>query len=89
MKNFHFETPQHKTLECETFVRSMQNLKHQGDFGGTIRLRCLEPLFVGIKKFMKATMRGDAFFIYALPSLDVEPHPHENSFLIPKIQGCV
>jgi len=33
--------------------------------------------FVGTKTFMKATIRGDAFLIYALPSLNVEPHPHE------------
>jgi hypothetical protein len=33
-------------------------------------------LFVGTKTFMKATIRGDAFLIYALPSLNVEPHPH-------------
>jgi hypothetical protein len=25
---------------------------------------------------MKAVKRGDAFLIYALPSLDVEPRPH-------------
>jgi hypothetical protein len=67
----------------------MQNLKHQGDLGGTIRPRCLEPLFVGIKKFLTTSTRGDAFFIYILPSLNVEPHPHENSFLVPKIQGCI
>jgi hypothetical protein len=26
---------------------------------------------------MKAATRGDAFFIYVLPSPGVEPHPHE------------
>jgi hypothetical protein len=40
----------------------MQNLKHQGNFGGTKRLRCFEPLFVETKTFMKAAMKGDAFF---------------------------
>jgi hypothetical protein len=34
-------------------------------------------LFVGAKAFMKATTRINAFLIYVLPSLDVEPHPHE------------
>jgi hypothetical protein len=34
-------------------------------------------LFVGAKTFMKATTKGDAFFIYVLPSPNVEPHPHE------------
>jgi hypothetical protein len=34
-------------------------------------------MFVGAKTFMKVATRGDAFFIYTLPSLDVEPHPHE------------
>jgi hypothetical protein len=26
---------------------------------------------------MKAATKGDSFFIYVLPSLHVEPHPHE------------
>jgi hypothetical protein len=26
-KSLHFETSQYETLECETFIRSMQNLK--------------------------------------------------------------
>jgi hypothetical protein len=34
-------------------------------------------LFVGAKKFMKVAMKGDAFLIYTIPSLDVEPHLDE------------
>ncbi len=34
-------------------------------------------MFVEVKTLMKAIKRGDAFLIYDLPSLNVEPHPHE------------
>jgi hypothetical protein len=34
-------------------------------------------LFVGAKKFMKVAKKGNAFLIYAFPSLDVTPCPHE------------
>jgi hypothetical protein len=52
-------------------------LKQKEDVNGTRRLRCPKPLFVGAKTFMKAATRGDAFLIYVLPSLDVEPYPHK------------
>jgi hypothetical protein len=41
----------------------MQNLKQEEDLGGTRRLRCPKPLFVGAKAFMKATKTRYAFFI--------------------------
>jgi hypothetical protein len=56
----------------------MQNLKQKENLDGIKRLRCLKPLFVGAKAFMKATTKQDAFLIYVLPSPDVEPCPHEN-----------
>jgi hypothetical protein len=55
----------------------MQNFEQQGDLNGKRRPRCPKPSFIGTKAFMKATIRGDAFFIYVLPSLDVEPRSHE------------
>jgi hypothetical protein len=55
----------------------MQNLKQKENLDGIIKPRCPKPLFVGIKAFMKATTRGDAFFIYVLPLPDVEPCPYE------------
>jgi hypothetical protein len=58
MRSLHFETPQHKVLECETLVRSMQNLKQQG----TKRPRCPKFLFIGTKPFMKTTTRGDTTY---------------------------
>jgi hypothetical protein len=76
-KSLHFETPQHEALECETLIRSMQNLQQKKDLGGTRKPRYPKPLFVGAKAFMKDTKTGNAFFIYVLPSPDVEPHPHE------------
>jgi hypothetical protein len=76
-RSVHFETPQHEALECETFVRSMQNLKRQGNLNGTKRLRCPKPLFIKKKNFMKVDMKGNAFLIYVFPSPNVEPRPHE------------
>jgi len=55
----------------------MQNLKQKKDLGGINVLRYPNPMFIGANKFMKVAIRGDAFFIYTFPSLDVEPHPHE------------
>jgi hypothetical protein len=55
----------------------MQNLKQKEDVNGTRRPRCPKPLFIGAKTFMKVATRGNAFLIYILPLLDVEPHPHE------------
>jgi hypothetical protein len=55
----------------------MQNLKHKKDLDGTRKPRCPKLLFIGVKTFMKVAKRQDAFFIYVLPSLDVEPRPHE------------
>jgi hypothetical protein len=54
-------------------------LKQKKNFHGTRRPRCLEPLFVGAKTFIKAATKRDALLIYVLPSLDVEPCPHEIS----------
>jgi hypothetical protein len=34
-------------------------------------------LFVGAKTFMKVAKIRNAFLIYAFPSPNVEPHPHE------------
>ncbi len=77
MKSLHFETPQHKALECETFVSSMQNLKQKEDLDGTKRPTYPKLLFVEAKTFMKATKKGDAFLIYVFPSPNFEPCAHE------------
>jgi len=55
----------------------MQNLKQQGNIGGTRRPKNPKPLFIGAKAFMKTATRINAFSIYALPSPNVEPCPHE------------
>jgi hypothetical protein len=52
-------------------------LKQKEDLNGTIRPGCPKPLFVGTKTFMKFAKIRNAFLIYALPSPNVEPHPHE------------
>jgi len=76
-RSLHFETPQHEALECEAFVKNMQNLKQKENLDGARRPRCPKFIFVGAKAFMKVATKGDAFLIYVLPSPDVEPHPHE------------
>jgi hypothetical protein len=40
---------------------------------GTRKPRCPKPLFVGTKAFMKVVTKGDALFIYVLPSPNVKP----------------
>jgi hypothetical protein len=55
--------------------KCMQNLKHNGDLGSIRRFRCPKPLFNGAKGFVHATKKGNAFFNYVFPSLDVE-HVH-------------
>jgi hypothetical protein len=61
----------------------MRNLKHKENLGGIRVLRCPKPMFIGTKTFMKFITKGDAFFIYTFPSLDVERHPHE---ILPQYQ---
>jgi len=53
-------------------INACKNLKHNGNLGNIKRFRCPKVLFVGAKGFMQATKKGNAFFIYFLPSLDVE-----------------
>jgi hypothetical protein len=77
MKNLHFELPHHEALKCDTLVRSMQNLKQKEYINDTRRPKCPKPLFIRTKAFVKVATRGDAFFIYILPSPNVEPFPHE------------
>jgi hypothetical protein len=52
-------------------------LKQKKNVGGIKRLKCPKPLFVGAKTFMNVAKKGDALLIYALPSPNVESHPHE------------
>jgi hypothetical protein len=52
-------------------------LKQEENLNGTISPRCPKPLFVGAKAFMKVAKIRNAFLIYALPSPNVEPRPHE------------
>jgi hypothetical protein len=55
----------------------MQNLKQKENLGNTKRPRCPKHLFLEAKAFMEATKKGNAFFIYVIPSIDVEPCPHK------------
>ncbi len=62
-KSLHIETPQHETLDYETLVKNMQNVKQKEDFNGTRRPRCPKPLFVWIKTFIKVAKKRNAFLI--------------------------
>ncbi len=63
----------------QTWDKCMQNLKHNEDLSGIRRFKCPKLLFVGPKGFKHATIKGDAFFLKVLPSLDVE-HIHMKFF---------
>jgi hypothetical protein len=72
---FILKQPQHEVQECETLVRSMDNLKQKEDVDGTRRPRCPKPLLVEAKTFMKVATKGYAFLLYVFPSPNVEPCP--------------
>jgi hypothetical protein len=57
MRSLHFETPQHEALECETLVKSVQNLKQKEDLDGTRRPRYPKLLFLATKAFMKVAKK--------------------------------
>jgi hypothetical protein len=59
--------------------KACKNLKQKKDLGGINVLRYPKSMFIGAKKFMKVATKGDAFFIYTLPSLDVN-HIHMRFF---------
>jgi hypothetical protein len=52
-------------------------LKQKENLDNTKRHKCPKPLFVGAKALIKAAKKKDSFFIYAFPSLNVEPCAHE------------
>ncbi len=55
----------------------MQILKQKKNLGKIKRPKCPKHLFVEAKAFMHATKKGDVFLIYVIPSLNVDPHPHD------------
>jgi hypothetical protein len=58
----------------------MQILTQKENLGSIKRPKCLKHLFAEAKTFVHATKKGDAFLIYVIPSLSVEPHPHDIPF---------
>jgi hypothetical protein len=46
-------------------------------------------LFMGMKTFMHAVKKGDAFFIYALPAINIEPQQHEIPFQTKATRMCL
>jgi hypothetical protein len=65
-------------------LNACKNLKHNGDLGNIKRFRCPKLLVVGAKGFMHVTKKGDAFFIYVLPLLNVE---HVHMKFLPSIKN--
>ncbi len=47
---------------------------------GAQKFKFSKPLFMGVRAFMHATKKGDAFFIYALLAINVGPQQHEIPF---------
>jgi hypothetical protein len=54
-----------------------QKLRQKKDFNDVKKPKYSKTLVVGTKAFMQVAKKGDAFFIYALPMLNVEPRQHE------------
>ncbi len=55
----------------------VQELKCEGDIGGNQGSEQLKPLFMGAKKFIQATKKGDAFLVCAIPALDLGTQQHK------------
>jgi len=49
----------------------MLKLKREGDIKGNEGSNHFKLLFVGARSLMQATKKGDAFFVYAIPTLDL------------------
>jgi hypothetical protein len=64
-------------METEHENGCKQKLKQKNDFNDVKKPKYSKPLVVGAKVFMQVAKKGDAFFIYVLPMLDVEPCQHE------------
>ncbi len=67
-------------LACEDIritSQHMKKLKCEGDIGGNQGSNHFKPLFVGARTFMQASKKGDAFFVYAIPALDLKMQQHE------------
>jgi hypothetical protein len=65
---------------CEKITRSnqrMQKLKREGDIRGNQGSNHFKPLFMGVRTFIQTTNEGDAFFVYAIPTLDPRMQQHE------------
>jgi hypothetical protein len=59
---------------CEDVTKTtqrMQKLKHEGDIGGNQGSKHFKHLFLGAKAFIKATKKGDAFFVYVIPTFNL------------------
>jgi len=55
----------------------MQKLKHDGNMGGNQGFKHFKPLFMGVKTFIQATKKGNAFFVYVIQAPDSRTQQHE------------
>ncbi len=65
---------------CEDITKTnqhMQKLKCEGNIRGNQGSKHFKPLFVGARTFIQTTKKGDAFFVYAIPSLDPRIQQHK------------
>jgi uncharacterized membrane protein YvbJ len=57
-------------------VKCMPNLKN---LASAQKSKISKSLFMKAKAFMHVAKKGDAFFVYALPTINVKPQKHEVS----------
>jgi hypothetical protein len=65
---------------CEDITKTnqcMPKLKREGDIRGNQGSKHFKPLFVGTRTFIQTTKKGDAFFVYAIPSPNPRMQQHE------------
>jgi hypothetical protein len=55
----------------------MQKLKCERNIGGNQGSKHFELLFMGAKAFIQVAKKGNAFFVYAIPTFDLGMQQHE------------
>jgi hypothetical protein len=64
-ENYHLDESCIELSECNKYLGSTQDVKSS------------KTLFIGTRAFMQTAKKGNAFFIFVLPILDIESLHHE------------
>jgi hypothetical protein len=65
---------------CENIVKTsqrMHKLKRERNIGGNQGSKHFKSLFVGVRTFIQAAKKGDAFFVYGILAPDLGSRQHE------------